>query len=64
VARVSAVDRKADSGFAKIGLVPAAPPDAVRHVLVLEPVGLQMPPKPEAAAEEPKRLAPKKGARK
>jgi len=64
VARVSAVDRKADSGFARINLVPAAPPDAVRHVLVLEPVGLQMPPKPDAAAEEPKRPASKKGARK
>jgi len=64
VARVSAVDRKVDSGFARINLVPAAPPDAVRHVLVLEPVGLQMPPKPDAAAEEPKRPASKKGARK
>ncbi|OYT98641.1 MAG: rod shape-determining protein MreC [Burkholderiales bacterium PBB1] len=51
VAKVVAIDRKVDSGFAKILLVPAALPDGVRHVLVLEPVGLQLPPRPESAAE-------------
>jgi rod shape-determining protein MreC len=49
VAKVTAVDRKVDTGFAKVMLAPAAPPDGVRHVLVLEPVGLQLPPKPEPA---------------
>ena len=47
VAKVSSVDRKAESGFARILLTPMAKPDAVRHVLVLEPVGLQMPKRPE-----------------
>lgn len=50
VAKVVAIDRKVDSGFAKIQLAPAALPDGVRHVLVLEPVGLQLPPRPETAA--------------
>jgi rod shape-determining protein MreC len=63
VARVSMVDRKVDSGFARILLEPVAPPDAVRHVLVLEPVGRQMPALPEQPADEIK-PAPKKGARK
>ncbi len=47
VARVQGVEGRADSGFARITLLPAASPDGVRHVLVLEPTGLQMPPRPE-----------------
>lgn len=68
VAKVVTVDRKVDSGFAKILLAPVAVPDGVRHVLVLEPIGLQLPPRPEPAAEAPKPAAsaasapPKKGA--
>ena len=49
VARVTGVERRADSGFARISLAPAALPDGVRHVLVLEPIGLQMPPRPQEA---------------
>jgi len=49
VAKVAAVERRADSGFARIALAPAASPDGVRHVLVLEPVGLQLPSRPEPA---------------
>ena len=49
VARVTTVDRKVDSGFARIALAAAAPPDGVRHVLVLEPVGVQLPPRPDPA---------------
>jgi rod shape-determining protein MreC len=49
VARVVAVDRRADAGFARIDLVTLAEPDGVRHVLVLEPVGLQLPPRPAPA---------------
>ncbi len=64
VARVTVVDRKIDTSFARILLEPVASPDAVRHVLVLEPLGAQMPAKPapaEAAASAP---APsKKGSR-
>lgn len=64
VARVVDVDRKSQAGFARIRLLPVASPDAVRHVLVLEPIGLQQPPPiPPEAASEPGRAAPlKKGA--
>ena len=47
VAKVTLVDRKIDTSFARILLEPVAVPDAVRHVLVLEPVGVQMPDKPD-----------------
>ena len=47
VATVSRVDRRADAGFARILLAPAAGMDNVRHLLVLEPMGLQMPARPE-----------------
>jgi rod shape-determining protein MreC len=60
VAKVSSVDRKGDAGFARILLQPTANPDAVRHVLVLEPLNLQLPKRPEPAASEP---AGKAGAR-
>jgi rod shape-determining protein MreC len=39
VARVSALDRRGDGGFARVLLTPAAPSEGVRHVLVLQPVG-------------------------
>ena len=64
VAKVVSVDRKVDSGFARITLVPSARPDGVRHVLVIEPIGLQMPPRPEPVVDEVKPRAPKKGGRK
>jgi rod shape-determining protein MreC len=51
VARVEAVDRKIDTGFARILIAPLARADGVRHVLVLDPIGLQMPTRPDAAAE-------------
>ena len=63
VAKVASVDRKLDSGFARILLVPEAKTDGVRHVLVIEPVGLQMPARPDAAPEGAKSPAPKKGGR-
>jgi rod shape-determining protein MreC len=47
VAKVVSVDRKVDSGFARIVLSPSATPDGVRHVRVIDPIGLQMPPRPE-----------------
>ena len=46
VATVFAVDRRAETGFARITLTPAAPPDGVRFVLVIEPVGAQLPTRP------------------
>ena len=64
VARVASVERRAEGGFARIVLAPVAAPDGVRHVLVLEPVGLQMPRPAEAAADEAgAKAAKKKGGR-
>ena len=62
VAHVLSVERKVDSGFARIVLAPEAAADGMRHVLVLEPVGLQLPPKPEPAPDDPK-PASRKGSR-
>jgi len=47
VAKVTSVERKGESGFARMLLTLVAPPDGVRQVLVLEPIGLQLPPRPE-----------------
>jgi rod shape-determining protein MreC len=46
VARVVSVERRVESGFARILLQPAANPDGVRQVLVLQPLALQLPPRP------------------
>ena len=51
VAKVAVVDRRADSAFARISLAPTAQPDGVRHVLVLEPLNVQLPGRPEPPAE-------------
>jgi rod shape-determining protein MreC len=48
VATVARVDRRSDAGFARILLAPAAGMDNLRHLLVLEPMALQMPARPEA----------------
>jgi rod shape-determining protein MreC len=53
VARVTSVERRVESGFARILLAPMAPPDGVRHVLVLQPLAAQLPPRPAPAAVEP-----------
>lgn len=50
VGQVTRVDRRADAGFARILVQPAAAIDGVRHLLVLEPVGAQLPPRPDGAA--------------
>ena len=67
VASVAKIDRKIDSGFARIVLLPAAQSDGIRHVLVLEPTGARLPPRPQAAASEgasASRPSGKKGGRK
>jgi rod shape-determining protein MreC len=53
VAQVLAVERRVESGFARIALAPVAAVDGVRHVLVLEPLGLQLPPPPEPLVTPP-----------
>lgn len=60
VAQVKSVDRKVDTGFAKVVLAPLALPDGVRHVLVLEPLSAQLPPRPEPAQDEAKPVKAKK----
>lgn len=60
VARVAAVERLAEGGFARVTLAPVAAVDGVRHVLVLEPLRLQLPPPP---APEDAAAAAKPGAR-
>ena len=60
VARVDRVERRADSAFARIYCVPQANVASARHVLVLQPVSDQLPPRPEP---EPVRLTGKKGGR-
>ena len=50
VARVTHVERQAEGGFARVTLAPAATADGVRHVLVLEPLSMQLPPRPQPEA--------------
>jgi rod shape-determining protein MreC len=54
VAKVTKVDRRVESGFARIALQPTASADGVRHVLVLEPLQVQMPARPEPDPESTK----------
>ena len=63
VARVTSVERKLDTGFARVGLTPIARPDGVRHVMVLEPVGLQMPARPEPGSAAASAVAGRRGGR-
>jgi len=51
VARVMHVERQAEGGFAQVTLAPMAAADGVRHVLVLEPLSMQMPARPAPAPE-------------
>ena len=51
VARVLSVERQAEGGFARVILAPTASADGVRHVLVLEPLGIQLPQRPAAELE-------------
>lgn len=60
VGRVADVQRRVDSGFARVRVAPAASSDTVRHVLVLEPLALQRPapPPPETTGTQ---RAPRRG---
>ncbi|CAD5373186.1 Cell shape-determining protein MreC [Rubrivivax sp. A210] len=65
VARVASVERRVESGFARIVLRPTAPADGVRHVLVLEPLAAQLPAReapPPEAVERGKAKPPRRGA--
>ena len=47
VATVQHIDRRAEGGFARVSLKTAAQMDNVHHVLVLEPMSRQLPPRPD-----------------
>lgn len=51
VATVTEVERQAEGGFARVTLAPAALADGVRHVLLIEPLAAQLPPRPEPEVE-------------
>ena len=53
VARVSRIERRAESAFAKIYCTPQALVTGARHVLVVKPVSSQIPPRPPARPEAP-----------
>lgn len=50
VARVDKVERRSDSAFARIHCTPLARTQGARHVMVLQPLNLQLPPRPEPEA--------------
>ncbi len=60
VAKVLHVERQAEGGFARVTLVPTAMADGVRHVLVLEPLSVQLPPRPAPDTEAVARPSGKK----
>ena len=60
VAKVDKVERRNDSAFARVALRPLALVDGTSHVMVLQPVAAQIPPRPEAGPVVP---AARKGAR-
>ena len=61
VAKISKIERRAESAFAKIYCTPQALVTGARHVMVVKPVSAQIPSRPDAT--EPVVL-PKKGAAK
>jgi rod shape-determining protein MreC len=60
VARVEKVEKRADSAFARIVCKPQGLVEGARHVMVVKPVSVQIPPRP--APEDP--VPAKKGAKK
>jgi rod shape-determining protein MreC len=62
VARVQHIERRADSGFARISCAPQALVDGARHVMVLGSLAQQLPPRPPS--EDPPAVAPKKSVKK
>jgi len=61
VAKISKIERRAESAFAKIYCTPQALVAGALHVMVVKPVSAQIPPRPEAGDVF---ATPKKGAKK
>ena len=53
VAKISRIERRAESAFAKIYCAPQALVNGARHVMVVKPVASQIPPRPDAAVAAP-----------
>ena len=53
VAKISRIERRAESAFAKIYCTPIALVTGARHVMVVSPVSAQIPPRPLPPATEP-----------
>ncbi len=53
VAQVEKIERRADSAFARIQLAPRAEVSGALHVMVLKPVGEQLPSRPAVEASAP-----------
>lgn len=60
VARVEKVERRADSGFARITCSPQALVDGARHVVVLKAGAANLPPRPEPEDTAPLKKGPRK----
>jgi rod shape-determining protein MreC len=58
VAQIEKIERRADSAFARIHLAPRAAVTGALHVMVLKPVGEQLPPRPAAEASAPAPVKP------
>ena len=61
VAKISKIERRAESAFAKIYCTPEALVTGARHVIVVKPVSAQIPPRPATTEAV---VAPKKGVNK
>ena len=61
VAKISKIERRAESAFAKIYCTPQALVTGARHVMVVKPVSAQIPPRPAATESA---VAPRKGVQK
>ena len=53
VAKISRIERRAESAFSKIYCTPQAMVTGARHVIVVKPVAGQIPPRPEATVVAP-----------
>jgi rod shape-determining protein MreC len=53
VAQIEKIERRADTAFARIHLAPRAAVSGALHVMVLKPVGEQLPTRPAAEASAP-----------
>ena len=53
VAKISRIERRAESAFAKIYCTPQAQVTASRHVMVVKPGSSRIPPRPEVATPAP-----------